>query len=126
MALVPRYVFPICEAGQLSPFGSYDPAMRCYWFAKAEFLLAALVIVTGSVMILRPVAGVRFACGILLGALGVGVILVSLNAFIGSTCFPSHPCQIGTKPAARLLGGVIAAAGLLSLLLSARKASEPQ
>ena len=126
MAVVPRYVFPICEAGQLSPFGSYDPVMRCYWFAKAGFLLAALVIVTGSVMILRPVAGVRFACGIVLGALGAGVILVSLNAFIGSICSSSHPCQLGTKPAARLLGGVIAAVGLLSLLLSARRTDEPK
>lgn len=119
--LIPRYVFPICESDHLAFSSSYQPIMRCFWFGRVELLLGGLVVTSGLLLFLRPTPDSHFGFGALLVALGLVIVLASVNAFFGSTCGHAHSiCQIGTKPAERIVGALVMISGL-SLLASADK-----
>jgi len=125
-ALAPRLFFPICEAEHLGIVTSYEPVMRCFWFGQAEILLGICVAAAGLPLMLRPSRDTLFAVGPVLIALGAAVILVSLNIIIGSRCGHQHSsCQIGTKPAERLCGGLVVVLGTVLLVLSLRKKKQP-
>jgi hypothetical protein len=122
VAFIPKYVFPICESGDLGFFSSYQPVMRCFWFGRIELFLGGLVVLSGLILFLRPTSDSYFTVGALLIGLGLVIILVSLNTVIGSTCGHMHSiCQIGTKPAERIAGSLIAIFGLILMLLSGKK-----
>ena len=114
VALIPKYIFPICESGNLGFFGSYEPIMRCFWFGRMELFLGGLVVLSGLILLLRPTPGSHFAIGALLIGLGLVIILVSMNVVIGSTCgHKGSLCQIGTKPAERIVSIITIVAGLI-------------
>ena len=123
IALTPRFIFPVCEAGYLGAAATYSPVMRCFWFAQAEFLIGALAVLASLVILLRPSPEIRGAVGVVLVGLGIAAILLSLDAVIGSTCGHGNAiCQIGTKPAVRAAAGAMVLVGLgLSLPLRRRK-----
>ncbi len=100
VAFIPKYIFPICESGNLGFFSSYQPVMRCFWFGRIELFLGGLVVLSGLILFLRPKPDTHFAIGALLIGLGLVITLVSMNVVIGSTCgHKGSLCQIGTKPA---------------------------
>ena len=114
VALTPNYVFPICESANLWFSGSYQPIMRCFWFGRVELFLGGLVVISGLILFFRPSPDSSFAIGALLVGLGLGIVLASVNAFFGSTCGHANSiCQIGTKPAERIAGGLVMIFGLL-------------
>jgi len=122
VALAPKMLFPICEAEHLGIVGSYQPTMRCFWMGQTEILLGICIIVAGLIPILRPGPDTLFAVGLMLVVLGLAVIMVSLNVIIGSVCGHQHSsCQIATKPAERLAGGLIMLVGIVSFFLSLRR-----
>ena len=45
VAVVPFYIFPVCEAGMMP--------MRCFWTARAELILGILTGLLGVVSLLR-------------------------------------------------------------------------
>ena len=49
VAFIPKYIFPICESGNLGFFSPYQPVMRCFWFGKMEIFLGLLVVLAGLV-----------------------------------------------------------------------------
>ncbi|MBW8003426.1 MAG: DUF4418 family protein [Planctomycetes bacterium] len=113
VALIPKYIFPICESGNLGFFSSYSPIMRCFWFGRIELFMGGLVVLCGLTLFFRPTPDSHFAIGALLIGLGVVIILVSMNVVIGSTCgHKGSLCQIGTKPAERIIGIIIIISGL--------------
>lgn len=119
---VPKYVFPICESDHLTFSSSYEPIMRCFWFARAELLLGGLVALSGLVLFVRPTPDSRFAIGVFLVALGLAIVLASMNAFFGSTCgHASSICQIGTKPAERIAGVVVIISSLPLVAFSGKR-----
>ncbi|TKJ33325.1 MAG: hypothetical protein CEE38_20985 [Planctomycetes bacterium B3_Pla] len=123
IAIIPRFVFPVCEAGSLGFMNSFQPTMRCYWFGRVEIILGSLVAFTGLIMLFLPKPDAGLVSGVILIGLGVAVIAVSTNAIIGSTCGHSHSlCQIGTKPAERIAGGLVILMGF-GLVMSSRKGS---
>ncbi|MFC1652292.1 DUF4418 family protein [Planctomycetota bacterium] len=122
VALIPVALFPICEADYLSWVTDFQPTMRCFWFGQAEILLGICVAVAGLALLLRPTRDCSFAVGWILIALGIAIFLVSLNGVIGSVCgHVNSRCQIGTKPAVRLAGGLTGFVGFVLLLWSLRK-----
>ncbi len=122
VALAPGLFFPICEAEHLGIVRSFQPTMRCFWMGQAEIVLGICIAVAGLALILRPGPDSFFTVGLMLMVLGLAVIMVSLNSIIGSVCGHQHsPCQIGTKPAERLAGGLVMAMGIVCFVLSLRK-----
>jgi hypothetical protein len=122
VAFIPKYIFPICESGDLGLFSSYQPVMRCFWFGRMELFLGVLVVFSGLILFCRPTSDSYFTMGVLLIGLGLVIILVSFNTVIGSTCGHMHSiCQIGTKPAERIAGSLIAIFGLIMMLLPSKK-----
>ena len=118
VTFIPKYIFPICESGDLGFFGSDEPVMRCFWFGRIEMFLGGLVVLSGLILFFRQTTGSCFATGTLLIGIGLVIILVSLNTVIGSTCSHMHSiCQVGTKPAERIAGSLIAILGLVFMLL---------
>ena len=122
VALAPRVFFPICEAEHLGIVRSYEPTMRCFWMGQTEIVLGICIAVAGLILILRPSPDSFFAAGLMLAVLGLAVIMVSLNIFIGSLCGHQHSsCQIATKPAERLAGALVMVVGIISFVLSLRR-----
>ncbi len=114
VAFIPKYIFPICESDNLRFFNSYQPVMRCFWFGRAEILFGLLVVLAGLILFYRPTPDTYFSIGALLIGLGLAIILVSVNAVIGSTCgHKGSLCQIGTKPAERIAGALVIVSGLI-------------
>ncbi len=114
VACIPKFIFPICESSNLGFLTSYQPVMRCFWFGRAEILLGLLVVLAGFIALCRPTPDARFATGVVLIGLGLAVIMVSVNTIIGSTCGHMHSlCQTGTKPAERIIGGLIIILGMI-------------
>lgn len=122
IALTPVILFPICESDHLGWVTDFQPTMRCFWLGQAEILLGSCVAVAGLAFLLRPSRDGGFVLGWILLALGAVVILLSLNGVIGSVCgHVNSRCQIGTKPALRLLGGLACVVGGALLWWSLRK-----
>ncbi len=122
IACIPKFIFPICESRNLGFFSSYQPVMRCFWFGRMELFLGGLVVLSGLILFFRPTSDTHFAIGALLIGLGLVIVLVSLNAVIGSTCGHMRSiCQIGTKPAERIAGSLVIISGLILVLFSSKK-----
>ncbi len=122
VAFIPKYIFPICESGNLAFFSSYQPVMRCFWFGRMELFLGGLVVLSGLILFFRSTPGSHFAIGALLIGLGLVIILVSINVVIGSTCGHMHSiCQIGTKPAERIAGAMTIISVLILVIFPGKR-----
>ena len=122
VAFIPKYIFPICESDNLAFFSSFQPVMRCFWFGRIELFMGGLVVLCGLILFCRPTPDTYFAIGALLIGLGLVIILVSLNTVIGSTCGHMHSiCQIGTKPAERILGAIVTIFGLTMVVFPGKR-----
>jgi hypothetical protein len=122
---IPKYIFPICESDNLGFFSSYQPVMRCFWFGRIELLLRGLVVLSGLILLLRPTADTHFTIGALLIGLGLVTILVSANVVIGSSCgHKGSLCQIGTKPAERIVGMLIIILGLFLTVSNTKRCKQ--
>ncbi|MBW8003005.1 MAG: DUF4418 family protein [Planctomycetes bacterium] len=125
VAFIPKYVFPICESGNLGFFNSYQPTMRCFWFGRMELLLGGLVVLCSLIIFFRPTPDTHFAIGALLIGLGLVILLVSLNTVIGSTCGHRNSiCQIGTKPAERIAGALVTISGLILVVFRSKRCEQ--
>ena len=119
---IPKFILPVCESAYLGFISSYEPVMRCFWFGQTELILGALVFLAGLIILCRPGSEISFAVGIIVMALGLGVILVSSNAVIGSTCGHQHSlCQTGTKPAERIIGTVVIILGFITTVSNIKR-----
>ena len=122
VAFTPKYIFPLCESGNLALFSSYQPVMRCFWFGRMELFLGGLVVLSGLILFFRHTPDSNFAVGALLIGLGLVILLVSLNTVIGSTCEHMHSlCQIGTKPAERISGALVTILGVILVVFSGKR-----
>ena len=108
--IVPNWVLPVCEGMLELTNGNHVP-MRCFWTARAEIVLGALVLIAGLMVAFLSSAEARRRLNHLVAFLGVAVILTPL--YIIPTCMnPDMACNVGTKPALIILGGITVALGL--------------
>ena len=125
VAIVPKYIFPICESSNLSLFSSYQPIMRCFWFARAEMILGGLVVLAGLVVFVRPARDSYFSLGLLLAGIGLAIVLVSLTSVIGSMCGHANSiCKVGTQPTERIIGVFVVIVGLILAFLAGKRITE--
>jgi len=120
VAFAPRLIFPVCQIDLWSTGTAPGPRMRCFWFAQAELLIGGAIVLTALAAAWRPRRDAAFVAGVVLAGLGVAALLVSFNAVIGSMC--AHPggalCQVGTKPAERIVGSLVIITGLALIAAS--------
>ncbi len=107
--LTPRYILPTCEYQGLS-------RMACTYTGTAEMFVGAIVIVAAVGMILSRIREILRWSGLTVLTAGVSVIL--LPDAIGYCHNSQHPCNYGTIPLLRLLGGLIILLSLTGLLIS--------
>jgi hypothetical protein len=103
--LVPWIIFPVCEMGGLyvqTVSGMQFP-MPCGWSARADSGIGVLIVIAGSLLIVRNTPETRQAVGVFSIASGALVILFP-TVLIGMCKIASHPCRTMTLPVLELLG----------------------
>lgn len=104
-------VFPVCQ-GLLELVSGKKVPMRCVWTARAEYMLGALTLITGLMITFLKEADSRRRLSHMVGFLGAAVFLTPL--YIIPTCMdPEMSCNVGTKPALLILGGITLILGLI-------------
>ncbi|MBC8503286.1 MAG: DUF4418 family protein [Chloroflexi bacterium] len=104
-------VLPVCE-GLLELVNGKKIPMRCHWTARAEMIFGALIVVVGLMIAFLKKAGERQRLHHQVALLGLVTILTPL--FIIPTCMnPDMSCNVGTKPALIILGGIVLVMGLI-------------
>lgn len=102
--LVPTVILPVCQGMVETKTGNLIP-MRCFWTARAELAVGGLLLLTGLLHAFSRSAETRRTLSGLVLALGVTTILVP-TLLIPTCASPDMACNLGTKPALLLLGGI--------------------
>jgi hypothetical protein len=108
-------ILPVCE-GLLELVNGKQVPMRCFWTARAEMIIGALVLIAGLTIAFTKSVEARRRLNLQVVFLGVAAILTPL--FIIPTCMnPDMACNIGTKPALIILGVITLGLGLYGSFL---------
>jgi hypothetical protein len=110
IVVTPNWLLPVCQ-GMLELANGKQVPMRCFWTARAEMIIGGLVLVTGLMVAFFKSPEARRRLNHQVALLGAVTILTPI--FIIPTCAnPDMACNVGTKPALILLGGITLALGL--------------
>lgn len=108
--VTPNWILPVCQGLLELADGKHVP-MRCFWTARAEMVMGGLVLLSGLLLAFVGSVEGRRRLNHMVAFLGLAVILIPL--YIIPTCMnPDMACNVGTKPALLLLGGITLALGL--------------
>jgi hypothetical protein len=110
--LTPRYIMPTCEYQGFSK-------MACSYTGTAEMFLGAIVMMAAAGMVLSGSRETLRWSGLTSIAAGLSVILVP--EALGYCHNSRMPCNYGTIPVLRLLGGLIMFLSLAGFLISLRR-----
>jgi len=110
--LVPRFILPVCEY-------TGKPVMKCSFVAHYEMWIGAGILL-GSICFFW-IKKLQVQLGILLACTLAGIAIIWLPEYLGYCKSPSMPCNYGTVPALRLLGGTLILFSFSSFLLSIRR-----
>jgi hypothetical protein len=106
-------LLPVCD-GLLELVTGKQIPMRCHWTAQAEMMMGGLVVLNGLMLAFAQQAETKrylFALTVVLG-----VVVVLMPIYLIPTCDnPDMACNIGTKPAWMILGGMTIMMGLIGL-----------
>jgi hypothetical protein len=112
LILIPRFILPVCEY-------TGKPSMKCSSVAHYEMALgAAILLISGALYWLKK-TGVQL--GILLACTVAGIAVIWIPEYMGYCKSPNMPCNYGTVPALRLLGGALVLFSFISLLFTIRR-----
>lgn len=102
--ITPNWILPVCE-GLLDLVNGKQVPMRCFWTARAEMVIGGLVLLSGLLLAYVKNAEARRRVSHQVLFLGAATILIPL--YLIPTCMnPDMACNVGTKPALLLLGGL--------------------
>lgn len=109
LALVPRYILPVCE------YQGYNP-MSCSNTAVAEMFAGSLVMTASiALLFLRGTGSLRWLS---LAILVSGISVLWIPEAIGYCRSDRMPCNYATVPVLRLLGVLLILSSLAGFLLS--------
>lgn len=98
--LSPRYILPVCEFTK-----SGHQLSSCSYMARAEMTLGFLIAsVSVAAFISKSAEALRWLMFI---AFFISVAVLALPHILGYCASPQMPCNYGTVPMLRLLGGLI-------------------
>ncbi|MBT7190509.1 MAG: DUF4418 family protein [Anaerolineae bacterium] len=110
LIVITPIVLPVCESLLELANGKQVP-MSCHWTARAEMIFGALIVVVGLMIAFLKKPGERQRLYHQVAFLGLVTILTPL--FIIPTCMhPDMACNVATKPALIILGGIVLLVGL--------------
>lgn len=101
----PQVLFPVCPAGK--------PIMKCFWTAKAEIGIGALVILGGVLLLTASSAELRKGISLMLaGSALIGILLPA--TLIGGCMKPEMRCNTTTFPAIYVIAGITVLVALVN------------
>lgn len=103
--LLPRFILPVCEY-----LGK--PEMNCSHTAHYEMTLGALVIICSGLLAFMNAPLVKWLIPAIF--LLAGVAAIAIPEIIGYCHNPDMPCNYGTVPGLRLLGGALSITAIVS------------
>lgn len=110
LAVLPDVLLPVCS-GQVSTASGAAVPMRCFWTARAEIGVGALVSLGGVLYCLCRNTGARL--GIAAVTAGAALLAVALPAGLTGVCAAeTMPCRMGTLPGLVLVGVAVFFAAL--------------
>ena len=107
------WLLPVCE-GLLELVSGMTVPMRCHWTAQAEILLGSLVTIVGLLLAFSVEKETYRKLSLIVLVLGIIVILTPIY-FLPTCMSPDMACNLGTKPALILLGGITLLFGLIGI-----------
>jgi len=111
IALGPQFLFKVCE-----PKG--DMIMKCYWSARAEIGVGAVIAVLGIALIVFSCSKIRLGLVIGIFLSGINALLIP-HALIGGCAMHSMPCRKIAFPAITVIGILLLiGAGIYIFVLS--------
>jgi len=114
LALGPQFLFKVCQ-----PMG--DMIMKCYWSARAEIGVGAVIAVLGIALIVFTCKKIRLGLVIGIFLSGIDALLIP-HALIGGCAMHAMPCQKIAFPAITVISIlVIIGAGLYTVYLARKK-----
>lgn len=120
-AVTPSWLLPVCQNLIELANGKMIP-MRCHYTAAGEMLLGGVVVVTGIMIAFTANPETYRRMSNLVIAQGMAVVLAPLY-FLPTCMNPDMPCNVGTKPALILLGGMLIVLGLIGSRPEKREAA---
>jgi hypothetical protein len=109
--VTPNWILPVCE-GLLQLANGKEVPMRCFWTARSEMVIGALVFLSG--LLLAYAEGAEAQRRVSNQVLFLGVATLAIPLALIPTCMnPDMACNVGTKPALLLLGGLTTLLGLV-------------
>ena len=110
LIVVTPIILPVCE-GLLELASGKQVPMRCHWTVRAEMLLGVLVMIVGLMIAFLKNPDQRQRLYHQVALLGAATIMTPI--FIIPTCMnPDMACNVATKPALIILGGIVLLVGL--------------
>ena len=115
---IPGRIAPVCAPMADGGF------MKCHWTGEVVRALGILIVIIAVVMLLNTFTlkkeGVGLGLSIANIAVGVFTVLVPLK-IIGSCPKPMMQCNVVSKPAILLVGGIFIVANIIYLFLNKKK-----
>jgi hypothetical protein len=112
-------------SGSDSSTESAAPVMKCFWTARAELGIGALIVILGALLIVFKSRQLRIGLSLAAALNGILALLVP-TLLIGVCDHASMQCRIGTLPALVILSSfVIAVAALNAIYLFRSYSKEP-
>ncbi|WP_294826943.1 DUF4418 family protein [Gilliamella sp. G0441] len=129
--LFPIYILPVCPHpdalvntahginNQVANTGHMHTGagkiMKCFWTARAELGIGALIIVIGTLMLLSRTIFVRLGLSMALACISLLAIAIP-TILIGVCSNEMMRCNMGAKPALVLLSGILFVVSILNSL----------
>ncbi len=111
VAITPTWLLPVCQGLMQLANGKTTP-MRCHYTASAELVIGGLAAIIGLMLVFVKEIETYKRLSNLVIVLGAAIVLTPI--YILPTCaHPDMACNIGTKPALLLLGGLTILFGLI-------------
>lgn len=107
LAFGPQLIFPVCPVG--------EKIMKCFWTAKAEIGIGALIFLGG--ILLLTSSSEEFRKGVSLMIAGTALIGILIPAtLIGGCMKPEMRCNTSTIPAIYVIAGITVLVAIINAL----------
>ena len=113
-------LLPVCQ-GLLELANGNKVPMRCHWTAQAEMILGGLILIAGLIQHFMTKYDTH-SLNLQMAFMGLAVFFIPL--FLIPTCTnPDMACNVGTKPALLILGGITFLTGIYNGLSNRKEPS---